>query len=73
MIPCGDRRIEDDGGDGTYDGRRGGRGGLISVRNNKRRILGPKWSMSEIGTPPSHNLDKPHKLVYSINNQHRIN
>ena len=46
---------EDDGGDGTSEGRRRGRGGLISVRNNKRRILGPEWSMSKVGTPPPHN------------------
>ena len=41
MIPCEGRTEEDDGGYGTSDGRRGGTGGLISVRNNKRRILGP--------------------------------
>ena len=59
---------EDDGGDRTLTGRRRGRGGLISVHNNKRRILGPEWSMSEVGTPPPHNSDKPHGLVDSINN-----
>ena len=48
----------------------GGEGGegSISVRNNKRRILGLEWSMSEVGTPPTHNLDKPHGLLASINN-----
>ena len=29
--------------------------GPISVHNNKRRSLGPEWSMSEVGTPPPHN------------------
>ena len=51
---------EDDGVDGTPDGRRRGRGGLISVCNNKQRILDPEWSMSEVGTPPPHNSEKPH-------------
>ena len=45
-----------------------GRTGPIRVHNNKRRSLGPEWSMSEVGTPPPHNLDKPHGLVASINN-----
>ena len=45
MILCGGRTVEDDGRDGTLDGRRGERGGLISVRNNKRLILGPEWSI----------------------------
>ena len=40
MIPCGGRTEEDNAGDGTNDGRRGGKGRLISVRKNKRRILG---------------------------------
>ena len=49
----------------------GGEGGVgpISVRNNKQRSLGPEWSMSEVGTPPPHNPDKPHRLVDSINNK----
>ena len=59
---------EYNGGNGTSDGRRRGWGGLISVHNNKRRILGPEWSMSEVGTPTPHNRDKPHGLVGSINN-----
>ena len=59
---------EDDRAEGTSDGRRRGWGGLISVRNNKRQILGPEWSMSEVGTPPPHNSEKPHGLVESINN-----
>ena len=48
----------------------GGEGGAgsIRVRNNKQRSLGPEWSMSEVGTPPPHNPDKPHRLVTSINN-----
>ena len=42
--------------------------GPISIRKNKRQNLGPKWSISEVGTPPPHNLDKPHVLLASINN-----
>ena len=51
------------------NGRRktwGGRARLKS--NNKRRSLGPEWSMSEVGTPPPHNSDEPHGLVASTNN-----
>ena len=59
---------EDDRGDGESDSRRGGWGRLISVRNNKRRIIGPEWSMSEVGTPPPHNLEKTHGMVDSTNN-----
>ena len=49
----------------------GGEGGVVSIsklRNNKQQSLGPEWSMSEVGTPPPHNLDKHHGLVESINN-----
>ena len=42
--------------------------GPISVRNNKQCSLGLEWLMSKVGTPPLHNLDKPHVLVASINN-----
>ena len=42
-------------------------GQIIKVRNNKQLILGPEWSMSEVGNPPSHNPYKPHGLVASIN------
>ena len=50
------------------NGRRKRWGGRARVKsNNKRRILGPEWSMSEVGTPSPHNLDKPHRLVDSIN------
>ena len=53
----------------------GGEGweGPISIRKNKRQNLGPKWSISKVGTPPPHNLDKPHVLVASINNNNNIN
>ena len=68
MIPCRGRTVEDNGGHSKWDGRRGGRGGLLRARTNKRRILGPEWSMSEVGNPPPHNLYKPHGLVDSINN-----
>ena len=47
-------------------GRKGGEGPIV-VRNNKLQRLGPEWSISEVGTPPPHNLDKPHGLVASIN------
>ena len=40
----------------------------IISRNNKQQRLGPEWSMSEVGTPPPHDLEKPHGLVASINN-----
>ena len=46
----------------------GGEGGVVSIsklRNNKRRILGLEWSMSEDGTPPPNNSDKPRGLVVS--------
>ena len=39
---------------------------MSKLRNNKIRILGTEWSMYEVGTPPHHNLDKPHGLVASI-------
>ena len=46
---------------------KGGAEGWIKS-NNKRRILGPEWSMSKVGTPPPHNSEKPHGLVESIKN-----
>ena len=46
--------------------RWGGRTRLKS--NNKRRSLGLYWSMSEVGTPPPNNLDKPQGMVASTNN-----
>ena len=61
------------GGGGASDRRRRGREGqIIKVRNNKRRILGPEWSISEVVTLPPHNLDKPDVLVASINNSINI-
>ena len=51
--------------------RWGGRARLKS--NNKRHILGPEWSMSEVGIPTPHNSDKPHGLVDSINNNNNNN
>ena len=50
-------------------GREGGAGPISKLRNNKRRSLGPEWSMSKVGTPPPHNLDKPHGLLASIDNK----
>ena len=46
----------------------GGGSGSISVCNNKLYSIGPEWSKYEVGTPPSHNSDKPHIVVASINN-----
>ena len=42
--------------------------GPISVRNNKQRSLGTEWSRSDVGTPPTHNSEKPLGLVASIKN-----
>ena len=53
-------------------GREVGAGPISKLRNNKRRSLGPEWSMSEVGTMPPQNLDKPHRLVASINNNNNI-
>ena len=52
----------------------GGEGGAspISIHKNKRHSLGPEWSMSEVGTPPPHNSDKPHGMVASINNNNSL-
>ena len=36
--------------------------------NNKQLSLDPEWSISEVGTLPTHNLDKPHGLVASNSN-----
>ena len=49
----------------------GGAGGAVPIsklRNNTRQSLGMQWSMSEVGTPPLHNSNKPHGLVASNNN-----
>ena len=54
------------------EGGAGGAGPIIKLRNNKRRSLGTKWSMSEVRTPPPHNFDKPHGLVASKNNNNNI-
>ena len=40
-------------------------GSIIKMCDNKRRILGLEWSMSEDGTPPPNNSDKPRGLVVS--------
>ena len=39
------------------EGGEGGAGQIIKVCNNKGRILGLEWSMSEVGTPPPNNLE----------------
>ena len=49
-------------------GGEGGVGPISKLYNNKQQSLGPDWSMSEVGTPSPHNLDKPHRLVASNNN-----
>ena len=71
--PVQKQEVEDNEGDGTSDVRRRVWGGIISVRKNKRRILGTEWSMYEVGTPPPNSLDKPHGQVDSINNNNNIN
>ena len=43
-------------------------GPIRKLRNNNRKSLGPEWSMSKVGTPPPHNLDKLHGLVATIKN-----
>ena len=45
-----------------------GAGPTSKLRNNRRQSLSLEWSMSLVGTPPSHSLDKPHGLVSSNNN-----
>ena len=50
----------------------GGEGGECSISkllNNTGRSLVLEWSISEVGTPPPHNSDKPHRLVTSNNNK----
>ena len=49
-------------------GGEGGAGPISKIRKNKRRILGPEWSMSEVGTPLPHNRERSHGLVASNNN-----
>ena len=46
-------------------GREGGASSLLKICNNNQQNLGPEWSMSEVGTPPYDNPDKPHGLVAS--------
>ena len=50
-----------------------GWGELISLHDNKRRIPGPEYSMSEVETPPPHISEKHHGLVDSINNNNNNN
>ena len=47
-------------------GEEGGTGPIV-IRNNKQQRLDQEWSIYEVGTPPPHNLYKPHVLVASIN------
>ena len=55
----------------TLDGRRRGEGGFINkLHNNKRQILGPEWSLSDVGTLPPHDSDIPHRLVTSNTHTH---
>ena len=50
------------------EGGEGGAGLISKICNNKWRSLGLEWLISEVATPPPHNLDKTHGLVASINN-----
>ena len=71
VTAAGERQMK---GGAVYQAE-GGEGGAVTIsklRNNKRRILVLEWSMSKVGTPPPHNLDKPHGLVASINNNNSI-
>ena len=49
-------------------GGEGGAGPIIKIRKNKQWGLGPEWAMSKFRKPPYHNLEKPHRLVVSNNN-----
>ena len=44
----------------------------LVLKVNYQRSLGPVWSMSEVGTPPPHSLDKPYRLVAIINNNNNL-
>ena len=46
-------------------------GGAVPISktlNNNQRSLGLECLMSKVGTPSTHNLDRPHLLVASNNN-----
>ena len=53
------------------NGRKKGGAESYINSNKNRRILGPERSMSEVETPPPHNLDKPHGVVDSNNNKNK--
>ena len=53
-------------------GGEGGAGPISKLCNNKRRSLGPEWSMSRVGNSPPHNSEKPPRLV-AINNNNNNN
>ena len=66
-------RGERGGEEQSKNGRRKSWGGKARLKsNNKQRSLGPEWSISEFGTPPTHNSGKPHGLVASNNNNNNI-
>ena len=44
-------------------GKCGAEGLKIKVLSIRDKILGAEGSMSEVGIPPPHNLDKPNTLV----------
>ena len=46
-------------------GREGVACSISKLCNNKKRILGPEWSMSKVGASQHHNLNKPHRIVVS--------
>ena len=54
----------------STEGGEGGAGTIRKLCNNKRRSLGPEWSMYDVGNPPPHYLDKPQGLAESINSNH---
>ena len=51
----------------------GGAGPISRLRKNKLWSLGTEWPMSEVRTPPPHNLNKHHGLVASNNNNNNNN
>ena len=66
------KTVEGEAGHWT-EGEEGWAGPISKLGNNKRRSIGSEWSMSKVGTPPTHNLDNPHGLVASINNNNVTN
>ena len=68
MTLCGIRTEDESLVGGISDGkRRGWAGSIIKLHNNEQQSLSPEWSISEVGTPLPHYLNKLHILVASNN------